>query len=77
MIKNQTLSPIYNPLIYNNSLLNRSSYQFGKCDVVGSFLFEDSSVEEVVDDFRKTGLYSEAFLKDLEEGLRETSFVDL
>lgn len=31
-------------------------------------------VEEVVEDFRKTKLYSENFLKDLESGLRKSSY---
>lgn len=30
-------------------------------------------VKEVVGDFRKTGLYTGAFLKDLEDGLRRSS----
>lgn len=32
------------------------------------------SVEVVVEDFRKTKLYSEAFLSDLEEGLKKSSY---
>lgn len=32
-------------------------------------------VEDVVDDFRKTGLYTEAFLHDLGEGLRRSSYI--
>lgn len=32
------------------------------------------SVEEVVVDFRKTGLYEENFLSDLEQGLRRSSY---
>jgi len=32
------------------------------------------SVEVVVQDFRKTKLYSEAFLADLEEGLKKSSY---
>ena len=32
-------------------------------------------IKEVVDDFRKTGLYSGGFLKDLEAGLRKSSYV--
>ncbi len=32
------------------------------------------SVETVVDDFRKTNLYSEGFLSDLESGLRKSSY---
>jgi hypothetical protein len=31
-------------------------------------------VEEVVEDFRKTNLYSEKFLKDLEAGLKKSSY---
>lgn len=31
-------------------------------------------VEEVVEDFRKTGLYTEEFLRDLESGLRKSSY---
>lgn len=31
-------------------------------------------VGEVADDFRATGLYSDDFLKDLEEGLRKSSY---
>lgn len=30
--------------------------------------------EEVVEDFRKTGLYNESFLNDLENGLRKSSY---
>jgi hypothetical protein len=30
-----------------------------------------------VSDFEETGIYSKKFIKDLEEGLRETSFVEL
>ena len=32
-------------------------------------------IEEVVGDFRKTNLYTEDFLKDLESGLRKSSYV--
>jgi len=32
------------------------------------------SVSEVVNDFRKINLYSESFLKDLEEGLADSSY---
>jgi len=31
-------------------------------------------IEEVVEDFRKTNLYTEDFLKDLESGLRKSSY---
>ena len=31
-------------------------------------------IEEVVEDFRKTNLYSEEFLKDLDSGLRKSSY---
>lgn len=31
-------------------------------------------VEEVVEDFRKTDLYTEEFLSDLEDGLRKSSY---
>ena len=31
-------------------------------------------IEEVVEDFRKTDLYTEEFLKDLENGLRKSSY---
>lgn len=31
-------------------------------------------IEEVVEDFRKTNLYTENFLKDLESGLRQSSY---
>lgn len=40
-------------------------------------LFESliqSPIETVVKDFRKTDLYTEEFLKDLEEGLRKSSY---
>ncbi|MBI3503138.1 MAG: hypothetical protein HY063_15230 [Bacteroidetes bacterium] len=33
------------------------------------------SAEAVVEDFRKTKLYSEAFLSDLEAGLKKSSYV--
>ena len=32
-------------------------------------------IEEVVEDFRKTNLYTEEFLKDLESGLRKSSYL--
>ena len=32
------------------------------------------SVDAVVEDFRKTGLYTEPFLKDLKEGLEKSSY---
>jgi len=31
-------------------------------------------IDEVVADFRATGLYTEEFLKDLEDGLRKSSY---
>lgn len=31
-------------------------------------------IEETVEDFRKTNLYTENFLKDLESGLRQSSY---
>jgi len=31
-------------------------------------------IEEVVEDFRKTNLYTEDFLRDLESGLRQSSY---
>jgi len=31
-------------------------------------------IEEVVEDFRKTNLYTKDFLKDLESGLRKSSY---
>ena len=31
-------------------------------------------VEDVVEDFRKTELYTEAFLRDLKEGLQKSSY---
>lgn len=34
----------------------------------------DDPVSEVVDDFRATGLYSEAFLDDLGDGLKKSSY---
>lgn len=33
-----------------------------------------SPVEEVVEDFRKAGLYTDGFLKDLESGLKKSSW---
>lgn len=33
-----------------------------------------SPIKEVVEDFRKTDLYTEEFLKDLESGLRRSSY---
>lgn len=32
-----------------------------------------TSIKELVEDFRKTGLYNKEFLKDLETGLRRSS----
>jgi len=40
-------------------------------------LFESvikAPLEEIVEDFRKTGLYTEGFLRDLESGLRRSSY---
>lgn len=34
----------------------------------------DTNVNEVVSDFRKTKLYTEEFLTDLEEGLKKSSY---
>jgi len=31
-------------------------------------------VEELIDDFRKTDLYADEFLRDLESGLRKSSY---
>ncbi|MBK5286528.1 MAG: hypothetical protein JJE25_14105 [Bacteroidia bacterium] len=42
-----------------------------------SQMFESAlsgSVDAVVEDFRNTDLYSEAFLKDLKEGLQKSSY---
>ena len=42
-----------------------------------SELFEmiiQDPIEEVVEDFRKTNLYAEDFLKDLESGLQKSSY---
>lgn len=33
-----------------------------------------SPIEEVVDDFRRTGLYEDKFLIDLEKGLKKSSY---
>ena len=33
-----------------------------------------SPIKEVVDDFRKTGLYEDKFLIDLEKGLKRSSY---
>ena len=32
------------------------------------------SIRELVDDFRKTELYTEGFIRDLENGLRKSSY---
>ena len=37
------------------------------------FALKDS-VKEVVEDFRRTNLYTEEFLKDLEAGLKKSSY---
>lgn len=37
-------------------------------------VLRDESIDDVVADFRKTGLYEEEFLRDLEQGLRRSSF---
>ncbi|MDP3948831.1 MAG: hypothetical protein Q8Q17_02690 [bacterium] len=42
-----------------------------------SRLFESvikDPIQEVVEDFRGTSLYTEAFLKDLEDGLQKSSY---
>ena len=44
---------------------------------LASRLFESvikDPIQEVVEDFRGTGLYTEAFLKDLEDGLQKSSY---
>ena len=41
---------------------------------VFEFALKDS-VEDVVEDFRKTNLYTEGFLKDLGDGLRDSSYM--
>lgn len=45
---------------------------------VASAFFEsvlrEESIDDVVADFRQTGLYEEEFLKDLEQGLMKSSF---
>ena len=33
-----------------------------------------NSIKEVIEDFRRTNLYSEEFLKDLESGLKKSSY---
>ncbi len=38
-----------------------------------SFAIKDP-IEEVVSDFEETGLYSKKFIKDLESGLRRSSY---
>ena len=38
-----------------------------------TFVLRDS-VNEVVEDFKKTGLYTEGFLRDFEGGLRKSSY---
>lgn len=40
---------------------------------VFEFLIKDSP-EDVVEDFRKTNLYTEGFLKDLKDGLKKSSY---
>lgn len=37
--------------------------------------FIKDPIEQVVEDFRKADLYTEEFLKDLESGLRKSSYV--
>ncbi|MEK7102659.1 MAG: hypothetical protein AAB912_03460 [Patescibacteria group bacterium] len=37
-------------------------------------LFLRDPIKEVVEDFQKTNLYTSAFLKDLESGLRKSSY---
>ena len=34
----------------------------------------DGTIKDVVEDFRNTNLYSDAFLKDLEQGLSKSSY---
>lgn len=37
------------------------------------FIIQDP-IDQVVDDFRKTNIYSDGFIEDLESGLRKSSY---
>lgn len=57
---------------YRQLRLQAKAYQKLAGQLFSSAL--SGSVKEVVEDFRKTDLYSEPFLKDLESGLAKSSF---
>ncbi len=67
----------------SNVTLSRAEYQKLKQQAkayqkLTKHLFESviqAPLEEVVEDFRKTNLYTDDFLKDLEIGLRKSSYV--
>jgi len=53
--------------------LNRKAKAY---EVLAASFFElplKGDIREIADNFRKTGLYTEDFLKDLEEGLKKSS----
>ena len=76
-------------LLYNNDGMNNRTVTLSKTEYrklkaqakayqkIMSKFFEfalKGSIKEVVEDFRRTNLYSEEFLKDLESGLRKSSY---
>lgn len=59
------------------SLLRLISHQPKLLETASSYPFvapKEKSVKKIVSDFNKTNKYSKAFLKDLEEGLKSSSY---
>lgn len=54
--------------------LKRQSAAYRKFAVKLFELIVKDPIEEVVEDFRRTNLYNEDFLKDLDSGLRKSSY---
>ncbi|MBI2048874.1 MAG: hypothetical protein HY434_00790 [Candidatus Liptonbacteria bacterium] len=64
-------------VIISEKELNKLTRQSRAYKKLTSRLFElvvKDPVSEVVEDFTKTGLYSRGFLRDMEAGLRKSSY---
>lgn len=57
---------------YNSLKRQADAYRNFLADIFEAALQDPINV--VVEDFRKTGLYSKPFIKDLEQGLRKSSY---
>jgi len=57
---------------YTNLLLKAKAYQRLASDFFKGVM--DESLTDVVNDFRKTNLYTDDFLLDLEDGLKKSSY---